>query len=180
MKRTKALVYGFAGAMIMAWIGNYFYDSTKDDVKSVPILKYVTTFLNWLYDTAISILNFPIRVWWLIVTTIVLYLIYKVSKSAYQGNTPDFINYKEDVFKIWIWRWDWKPTNEGWKISNLTGYCPKDDVQLVNNSDFLRVRFYCPKCNTEFGEYKEPLEYTADAEVLIRDKINKGNYYKTN
>jgi len=108
----------------------------------------------------------------------VLYIIYTALKATNQTQTPDFINYKKDIFKNWIWRWDWKLTSNGWVITNLTAYCPKDDVQLINNGDFFRARFYCPKCNTEYGEYRDPLEYSADAEVLIRDKINKGNYTK--
>lgn len=176
MKRTKTLIYGFIGTLIMAWLGNYFYDSTKGDVKSIPILKYVIIFFNWLYDTVVAILNFPIKVWWLIVGSLVMFVIYRAFKAANKVQTPDFINYKKDVFKRWIWRWDWKPTNTGWKITNLTPYCPKDDVQLINNSGPFEARFYCPKCSTEFGEYRDPIEFPVDAEVLIGDKIKKGNY----
>src|SRR5690606_25326065 len=119
----------------------------KDNVKSMPVLKYLVIFFNWLYDTAIDILNFPIKVWWLLFICMVLYVTYKVFKSVRQKQIPDYINYNKDVFKNWIWRWEWKLKSGDWTITNLTAYCPKDDVQLIDNGDFFRNRCYCPKCN---------------------------------
>ncbi|RPD40602.1 hypothetical protein [Chitinophaga barathri] len=176
MSKLFKWIIGFAGTMLVAWSGSFFYDRTKD----IPVLNYFTGGLRWIYDLGTKVLNFPIKVWVIVVSLLVINLVialYRRLKDS-AGGHPDFVGYKMDVFKKWIWRWDWRYEENGWKVVSLIPYCPKDDVQLINNSDIFNVRFYCPKCNTEFGEYREPLEYSRDAEILILDKVNKKAFEK--
>lgn len=177
MKSIKRLLYTIAGTMIMAWLGNYFYDSTKDTVRKIPLMNYFMKLCKWLYDTMIGILTFQISLWWLILVGIAVYGIYKILKNMERGGTPDFIDYKEDVFKKWTWRWEWQfNIKNGWEIINLTPSCPKDDVRLIDDSDFTGLSYYCPKCNTQYGKYYLPTESPRDTEVLILDKIKKKQY----
>jgi hypothetical protein len=171
MKKTARWSIGFISAMLMAWLGNYFYDRTKE----VPVLKYVTGFLNWIYEATLNVMNYPLKVWIVLLSLLVIMGILALY-SKMQGNSytpPEFTQYKEDVFKKWRWRWDWKLGQNGWKIVNLTAYCPNDDVQLVNQSSVLERRFYCPKCETIYHDYYQPVENAVDAEVLIIAEVKK-------
>lgn len=119
---------GFGGAMMMAWLGNFFYDSTKN----IPVLNLFTSFFNWLYDGGIAVLNYQIKTWVILVALIGFWLIYRWLKFVTKElPPPDYTNYRKDVFKNWIWRWDWKLTPNAWTPINLTPYCSKDDVQLI-------------------------------------------------
>lgn len=178
MKSKLKWLLGFAGAMIMAWLGNYFYDSTKD----IPVLKLVTGALNWLFDIGLIILNYPIKVWTILtilLCTASLLALYGKLKNSSIIPPPDFTKYKKDVFKSWIWRWEWKPSPQGWMVTHLIPYCPKDDVQLINDSTMFEAKFYCPKCKTAYGEYYEPVEFAIDTKVLISDKVTKNVYPKS-
>lgn len=176
MNLIKRLLYTFAGAMIMAWLGNYFYDSTKDTVRRIPLMNYLMTFFKWLYDTLIAILTFKISLWWLILGGIAVYGIYKKLKNMKGGTTPDFIHYREDVFTKWTWRWEWEWTPEGWGIKNLTPSCPKDDVALIQQGNYMEPRYYCPKCKSYYQYGSLPVESPVDTEALIIDKIRKKQY----
>jgi hypothetical protein len=174
MKKVYKGVLWFAGAIMMAWLGNYCYDQTKE----IPVLKYITGALSWLFNAGSSILNYPIKLWIILVVLVGLFMLYRWLKFSTKDELPDFIRYKKDVFKRWIWRWDWERTGNFWTPTNLTPYCPKDDVQLINNGDFFRANYYCPKCNGKYGYYGDAIETAKEAEVLLLDKVDKKTYTK--
>jgi hypothetical protein len=167
---------GFAGAMIMAWLGNFFYDSTKN----IPVLNLFTSFFNWLYDGGIAVLNYHIKVWVIFVALIGLWLLYRLFSLFSQKNdvpeVPDYTNYRKDIFKKWIWHWDWKLTDGKWKPITFIPCCPKDDVQLIPTGGRLNPMYYCPKCNEQYDGFRNPIESAIETEVLLNDKLNKNTY----
>jgi hypothetical protein len=176
MKNIYKWIYGFAGAMLTAWLGSYFYDNTKN----IPVLKYITGALNWIYDSGVAVLNYKVKVGVFLVTLVVFRLLYKLYKSDTEKEAlPDFTNYQKDIFKTWIWRWDWNLTNDGWKPINLTAYCQKDDVEFIENGDIFTSRYYCPKCGIKYDEVNNPVETVKEAKVLLLDKVNKNTYPKS-
>jgi hypothetical protein len=181
MKRSTNWLIAFAGAMVMAWLGNFFYDQTK----SIPVLNYITSALNWLYDTGFAVLTYKIQIWVVLIsiaTVIGLLALYAKllrPKAPVEPSKPEFTKYKKDVFKNWTWRWDWKyNVANGWVITNLTPFCPNDDVQLLGSNSFFDSSWYCPKCDKQYNRFSDPVEYHGDTEVLILDKVNKKTYLK--
>lgn len=172
MSKIKAFIWWIVSALILGWLSNYFYENTKN----IPILKYLFISLKWIYNFIIDFLNFKIKIFWLIIVSVVISIINKLYESSRNEQLPEFIKYEKDVFKSWIWRWKWEASNDGWNISKLTPYCPIDDIQLINNGGFMRVSYYCPKCQKEYNEFNNPVEYTEEIKVLINDKVNKDTY----
>jgi hypothetical protein len=103
-------------------------------------------------------------------------------KPAHRKEAPAFLNYREERFKNWIWRWDYNfnEIEKQYEIANMRAYCPNDDTELVNKSNYLQTVFVCPRCNANFSDrliYQPiPPEDARTIKALILDNIRRGNY----
>jgi hypothetical protein len=134
------------GTAIFAAILNFILNNYF----KTPMLSAIWQILKGIWNFAISVLNFNLKVWWVIVAIIaifvVIYLVaYLKPEKAFR---PDFCNYTEEKFKRWRWSWNWKWNNweNAWCISDLTAYCPNCDTKLTENPNY-RLRFDCPRCD---------------------------------
>src|SRR5829696_2349436 len=80
---------------------------TSDSLQNVPILKYVSSALVWLYQQINAVILFKIQLWIPILILIVWYFLNKFFKSIKVSNEPDFLEYKSDVVKEWVWKWSY-------------------------------------------------------------------------
>ncbi len=163
------------GIIIIGVISSFIYDLFKQ----LPILSTIGWFLNVVYDAAITTLNYPIRIWVILLLIFGLYGIYYGFKKSVKKIEPEWLQYKKDIFKTWIWKWEYKLDNNSgrYHIQNLAPYCPDDEVQLLSNGLSWNREFYCPKCNKTYPEkWKDSFEKEQDIFALIRSKIEKNNF----
>ena len=140
--------------------------------KDKPVFSSLWSVFKWCWNLMISILNFDIKVWWLIVFVVfivfILYVIDKYLSDKQECSTYDFRDYKQDVFfqYKWIWGWQWSSHRNAWIISDLKILCPKCDTVM----DLSYMSFTCPRCNTQI------MQSSCDkhkVESLILDNIRK-------
>lgn len=105
------------GTAIFSLLLTIGYDYSKNK----PILSTIMQILKGIWNFIISVLNFNIKVWWLIVGVFVLIAIIYFVVNFKQEETvrPDFCSYREGKFKKWRWSWNWKLnySKNAWCIS---------------------------------------------------------------
>jgi hypothetical protein len=161
---------------IVTTIFGFLLSTVYDYSKSKPIFSTILQILKGLWNFIISALNFNIKVWWLIVSLIVIIAIIYLVINFKQEKTikPDFYNYRDERFKFWRWSWDWKfnYSKNVWCISNLTAHCPKCDTPLINHSNFYgELIFECPRC--DFRARDSQCDEPHKIEMLILDNIDR-------
>lgn len=146
----------------------------RDYTKSRPIFTTIQQILQTLLKFIISVLNFNIKVWWLIIGIIIIVaIIYLVFKFKQEETKPNFYNYRNGKLKSWKWSWDWEFNSyeNKWHISNLTPHCPKCDTPLIDRSSTYTLMYECPRCDFEASdcECEEPTKI----EAIIIDNIER-------
>lgn len=145
-----------------------------DYIKNKPVLSTVLTIFMKLWNFIILILNYRIKVWWLIVgISILIAVVYAISNFKHEIVKPDFCNYTNGVLKSWRWSWDWhfNISKNAWNISDLTAHCPRCDTPLIDSCTYYRQKFECPRCNYHAIDSK--CEEPYKIERLILDNVNR-------
>lgn len=146
-----------------------------DYSKSKPIWTTIWTILKWIGNLFWSILNFDLKVWWLLVGTLIFVLIiFIISKfQKEESSKPDFYNYREGKFKKWRWTWSWEWSNSknAWRISNLKAHCPNCDTPLIEHSNIYGSIFDCPRC--DFRASGNQCEEPHKIERIVLDNIDR-------
>lgn len=154
------------GTAIFSFILTTIYDYSK----SKPVFSTIMGILLSIWNGMILVLNFNIKVWWLIIVISVTILVIILKKK--EIIKPDFCNYKEDKFRIWRWSWEWKfnYSEKVWFISNLTAHCPNCDTSLIEYNNIYEQGVECPRCNYKSDfQCEEPYKI----ERVILDNIEK-------
>lgn len=154
-----------------------------DYSKSKPILTTIWSILKWIGNFILNILNFDLKVWWLIVGVLIFILIiFIISKFQKQDSfNPDFYNYREGRFKKWrwTWTWEWNNSKNAWQISNMKAHCPNCDTPLIEHSNIYGLSFDCPRC--DFRASDSECDEPHKIERIILDNIDrKRNETKNN
>lgn len=146
-----------------------------DFAKSKPILSTLISGIKWVWNLIIAILNFRLKVWWLLVIIIIgvitIDLLIRINDKKVD---PSIINYKSDTFKVWKWSWSWKQDkySKKWKVSDLTASCPECNSTLLSSQDIINgYSFQCPRCS--FLSRGEVEEHPAKIERLIIDEVKR-------
>lgn len=161
------------GSAIFSLLLTMGYDYSKEN----PIWTTVLTIIKWTGNLLWTLLNFDIKVWWILVAIIILTstvaIIIKFSEK--ETLMPVFGNYRKDRLKRWIWSWDWTWSNgkNAWVITNLQAHCPKCDTPMIYYSSFLDYSYTCPRC--EFSSKYDYCEDPDKIERIIFDNIDRKN-----
>lgn len=161
------------GTALFSFALTVFYDVLKEK----PILTTIGSFFVLLYKNILAILNFNLKVWWVLPSVVVLLIcIHLVSMVAQKSETikPKFVDYKEDYFRIWRWTWDWNWSNRerAWHVVRLTAHCPKCGTPMIDLSNYIHgVRFHCPRCDFNAEDYE--CEQAGEVEQVIFDNIER-------
>jgi hypothetical protein len=147
----------------------------NDLFKEKPILSSIWQIIKWVGNLIWKILNFDIKVWWIILFIIgIILLIYIIDKFQKEelpkSNSND---YKEDWIKGLKWSWDWEFSNSrnSWILSDLTAHCPKCDTPMIEQSMSIGTYFDCPRCN--YKEHNRPGDESYKVQKIIIDNINR-------
>jgi hypothetical protein len=154
-----------------------------DIIKSKPFFTTIIQLTRSLINFITSFLNIYLQIWWVLVAILLLY-IFRLIIIKYKINAPkenlEFLDYKMDRFKNWVWKWDWnwdRITNK-WSIRNLIPYCPTCDIELLNRSNITESVAVCPKCKNTFRGMENKIDDSEGVLYIILDKVKKRNYFK--
>jgi len=142
-----------------------------DFFKGIPKLSTIWAILKWCANVVCSFLNLEIKVWWLLVSIIlifiVLYLILRII-TAFESEYP---NYTEEVFRglKWTWRWQKNYKNE-WMVVGIKPHCPDCNTPMIEINDW-GPRFACIRCDFKSG--LEQYEDSRNIEFLVYDRADK-------
>jgi len=165
------------GAVIFSFILSIL----KDFRYKEPFLTTVKKIFSSIYQIITTILTFKINVGMILLTIFiligVLFLIDKIfySKVTEPIKDPNFLSYKQDILKRWLWTWDYKQGSNGYVIINVKPLCIKDETPLVNNDKYGLI---CPRCETRYGDSWYGGDYSNFEDInaitiLIEDNIKK-------
>lgn len=163
-------------------IFSLFLTMVYDYSKEKPILSTVWSFLKWIANLIWSVLNFDLKVWWIVVAVFVFILTLVIIDKFKRKETfkPDFYNYREDKFKNWRWSWDWNwnRNKNAWIISEMKAHCPHCDTPLIDHSNSYILSFDCPRC--EFNAIDRQCDEQYKIERIILDNIDRQRAEKKN
>lgn len=160
---------------------------TYDFIKDKPVTSTLFKVFNWCITIIKLFFNHEIKVWHIIAFFVLLFVIlYLLSlrKTKYPEVIlkPDWINYKRDILKQWLWTWDYEknPFTHKYEIVNLTPICQKCDIRMLGD-DYYNGYYRCPKCNYSLqSSHYYKWEAKEDITALIIDKIEKEDFKKSN
>ena len=147
----------------------------NDYSKKEPILTTIWLIIKWIGNLIWTLLNFDLKVWWVILTIaflfLLLYIIDKFKKE--EIFKPVFFNYREDKFKKWKWTWDYEFNNSKkmWVISKLKAHCPNCDTPMIDHSNSYEILFECPRC--DFNARDSQCDVPFKIESLIIDNVER-------
>lgn len=172
-KATKiSLVTGIVGSVIASLI----YDA----IKNYSFLSTIISVLKFLWSILEYLLTFNIKVWWLLIFTLLTWIVWKIlsTKNSTDSSNPPYYNYKTDKFKKWNWSWNWRfdSTHNAWIISNLKAHCPKCNTPMIDYSKWHVVSFGCPRC--DYKARDSDCDEPHKVEQVILDNIDRDNYNK--
>jgi len=172
MKKWFKSPWGISlGTAIFSLLVTMGYDYSKDK----PILTTVWNILVWIWNLIISILEFNLKVWWIIVTLGLFIFILYLNNKFKQDETfkPDFYSYREGKFKRWKWSWGWKwsQLKNAWIISNMRAHCPNCDTPMIEHSSTYGLSFVCPRC--DFQASNSQCDEPQKIERIILDNIDR-------
>lgn len=145
-----------------------------DYYREKPMLSTICDIFNWLGSCIISILKFNIKVWWLVLFLLILFLvIFLIDKINKSNEKPHFYSYVEDRLQLWKWSWRWKFSEYkgAWIIDKLQAHCPDCDTPMMKYSNSYRYWYECPRCSyiSNERESEDPIKI----EHIILDNINR-------
>jgi hypothetical protein len=159
------------GTAIFSLLLTIGYDYSKEK----PILTTVWAILKGIANLILTVLNFDLKVWWIIIAVGLFILILVIIDKFKKEDTfkPDFYNYREGKFKRWRWTWGWNwiSRQNAWIISDMKAHCPNCDTPMIERSSFYGLSFDCPRCEfrASDGQCDEPHKI----ERIILDNIDR-------
>jgi len=155
-------------------IFSFFLTLLYDLIKNKPILSSIWEILKWLGNVIWHILNFDIKVWWLllfvvlIVFVILLYSKFEKNDTSVQESN----NYTEDRIKgmRWTWRWEFSASQKAWILSDLKSHCPECNTPMIDQTVSYETYFECPRCDYHVSK---PNDEKFKVSNIIIDNINR-------
>lgn len=146
-----------------------------DAIMKKPLLSTLIEVLKTILKLVVSFLTFDIKVWWIIVSIVVIVLSLSLYAKVLDSkeNKTAFLEYTEDIFEQWKWSWDWEKRSydANWHINNLKAHCPKCDTPMFPNIN--GTVFSCPRCGSRNCMTKHKQLY--EIEAVILDNLRRKN-----
>jgi len=159
---------------IATTILGFLLSMLNDNIKDVPVLTTIGSVFNWIGHLLWTILDFDIKVWWIILAIMLLILaLWIYSKLEKKEITkPEFCEYREDNFTHWKWTWNWEYSNtrSGWVVTRMEAHCPKCHTPMMNNASF-GLNYTCPRC--DYSAINDQCDNPVKIERVILDNIDR-------
>ena len=119
-----------------------------DIFKGKKILSTLFDILKGVYNFIISFLNFELKLWWILLTivilTFVLWIVIKIKEFGESG--PEFLKYTKDTIQGWNWEWTWRKNYDGkYVVDDLHPVCESCGTPLAAKHDY-QSSLYCVRC----------------------------------
>lgn len=156
-------------------IGGVLLSFVLDWIKGVDWLSTLKVVAKFIADTIIFVLNFEIKVWWLLVAialiVVGLIIFVKILDIKDKTNPIPFLSYTKDSVLEYTWEWEYRKTSNGkYTISNLHPVCSKCGMILKQGYTGYVMEMQCLRCNTS-QRWED--HYRDDAQMLIEDNIKR-------
>lgn len=180
--KTRKWVISIGSSIILSVTGSYVYDG----IKKVPKFSTLENAGSWIWSHLILLINFPIKLWWILATIAAVILTLKVllEREAKKSPVePPYFEYTKDTFDKWIWKWSWRNTGSGFDINDLHPCCPECETPLMKNRGGYHAvsTMECPRGCAPIRGSRGWDAYAEDqnkVDVLIRDNVNKKYFNK--
>lgn len=150
-----------------------------DVAKGEKILSTFIAIIDWLYNAIHVFLIFDLKVWWVLLGIILLFLLLwiysKIVDAKESANTePKFLQYTQDYLLGFKWEWTWEKDFYGkYSVENLQPICIDCDTPLrYDLTGYYRLK--CLRCNKY---YSGNVPQEDDVKTLIYDNVKK-KYFK--
>lgn len=159
------------GTTLFGFILTVVYDIFKQK----NIFSTLLSVLNWIWKGIISILNFEVKIWWMLVLLVlvigIMYLYGSLIKKE-DDTKPAFLGYTHDRLREWKWSWSWEQNyyTKKWSVENLIPHCPKCDTHMINV--FYGSHYKCPRCDFD-STLRGKSESEHEVEALIYDNVRR-------
>gem|GEM_PF-5273298 len=152
---------------------------TIDYFKTKPFLTTFGEWWNWSWSLLIFILNFEIKVWWLLVLTTFCFFVIKLIIIRRANKESKYPPYNEGLYNNILWKWRYYDHYGELRIAGLEPHCPKCRTQLNVDSSFARVaKLNCIRCKDNIF-YFIKFDDTENIEKLILGNIENNFYPKS-
>lgn len=144
MKKSVKWFFGIAGSLLLGVFSSFIYDA----VKSYPFAKTLDGWWTAVKSAMIDATHAEVRIWIVLLVVVALaglwWLISK-STSALKISEPDYLNYVQEKFDSYLWKWNWEKIDGYWDIINLSAYCPICETPLTYANSFGIQYLTCPR-----------------------------------
>lgn len=182
MRKEKWYNHGWVigiGTTLLSILGTLLIDFIKD----YPFLDTLKKCVKFFWNTILSTLNFDIKLWWLLITSFLIYLIVRWRKSNSNTLTPldDLMRtYRVDTFgRTNTAKWTWNYRCEGLNITviDVQPICPQCGSSAEIETRYMATNSAnCSRCRLEGRTSTFNLnEYASDVmtEIIRRLKSNE-------
>jgi len=173
------IVISILSCLILTPIGSAIYDHTKN----IPILtEFILKPLSELWRYLVFLITFKIEVWVIIVSCAIIFGVVKILKTARQDAVnADFLTYKQDRLKKWLWSWEYKydTVTKQYSIINLMPVCERCNLTMRELSFANVIEYKCPKCDAKINNvFDGYIESKGDVQTLITHNVHNDLYPK--
>ena len=144
-----------------------------DVVGGKAILSTITDVIKFVYTSIITILNFKIKVWWLLIGVTILILILWILANMNDTKSteePKWLKYTEDVIDGFHWKWEWKNQyDRTFAIENLHPVCLSCGTPYVTTYDYHHS-LLCPRCKNKTNTQIPNIDHI---KIIINDNADK-------
>ena len=147
-----------------------------DVFKGKKVLSTLLNILKVVWKFIINLLNFQIKLWWLLLglafLIFILWIVIKIKEFGEEG--PEFLNYTKDTIQGWDWEWTWRKNYEGkYVVDDLHPVCESCGTPLAAKHDY-QSSLYCVRCGRSrhsHGVFPD----LSHIELYIVDTANRKN-----
>ncbi|MBN2776502.1 MAG: hypothetical protein JXR36_02600 [Bacteroidales bacterium] len=158
------------GTAVFSFCLSVIYDLVKDK----PLLSSIWSIIKWAGELIWKILNFNVKLWWIILFVILVIIVLYIIDSAKPKIKENSLSetYKEDRIKglRWSWEWEYSTFNQSWILSDLKAHCPKCDTPMIAQSSY-GLYLDCPRC--DFKDHTRPEDELDKVQRIIIDNVNR-------
>lgn len=156
------------GGLILSFIISVI----NDFVNKEQVFSTIDTILSSIYKVLLVILNYKIKMWWLLLGIIVLILILmKYLNYTYTTSIKlEFLEYTQDIILGYKWKWKWQKDIYGkYSIASLYPICSQCDTPLVEDLDRYSIH-KCLRCKKEYYENMPDFDHV---KMMISDNVRR-------
>ena len=176
MKKNNEYKIAIFSALI-----SIIFTAIYDFIKEKPFLSTFWNIIKWIWN---NIFEFQIRIWQILLLSILLLIIRKIiisfqriKKGTIKQNESDWLNYTEEIIDGLKWRWKWikNPLTHKWNIDDLTIACSKCGTSMHLDESYVYGKTAeCPRCENHIKNYKDIIKI----ESIIIDNVKRDMYKK--